>query len=48
MEWPPEFILIRLRQARRLKLQLPELLVILRGLAQEYKSFLLGKRDEAR
>ena len=40
MEWPPEFILARLRQLARLKLQPRELLAALRELAQEYKSFL--------
>jgi hypothetical protein len=42
MEWPPEFILTRLRQLARVKLRPPELLAILRELAQEYKAFLSG------
>jgi hypothetical protein len=42
MEWPPEFILTRLRQLARLKLQPFELLAALRELAREYKGFLLG------
>jgi hypothetical protein len=42
MEWPPQFILIRLRQLARLKLQPRELLAILRELAREYKAFLAG------
>jgi hypothetical protein len=43
MEWPPEFILNRLRQLARIKLQRPELLALLRELAQDYKAFLSGK-----
>jgi len=42
MEWPPEFILTRLRQLRRVKLRPPELIAFLRELAQEYKAFLSG------
>jgi len=42
MEWPPEFILTRLRQLGRLKLQPRELLAALRELAGEYKAFLSG------
>ena len=42
MEWPPEFILTRLRQLARLKLQPRELLGALRDLAQQYKAFLSG------
>jgi hypothetical protein len=42
MEWPPEFILTRLRQLARLKLRRRELLAALRELAQEYKAFLSG------
>jgi hypothetical protein len=42
MEWPPEFILRRLQQLRRVKLRPPELLAFLRELAQEYKAFLSG------
>ena len=42
MEWPPEFILTRLRQMARLKLRPRELLAALRELAQEYKAFLSG------
>jgi hypothetical protein len=42
MEWPPEFILARLRQLARLKLQSRELLAGLPELAQEYKAFLSG------
>jgi hypothetical protein len=42
MEWPPQFILIRLRQLARLKLQPRELLATLRELAREYKAFLAG------
>jgi hypothetical protein len=38
MEWPPEFILTRLRQLARLKLQPPELLAVLRELALQYKA----------
>jgi hypothetical protein len=40
MEWPPEFILARLRQSARDKLQPSELLTILRELALQYKAFL--------
>jgi hypothetical protein len=40
--WPPQFILIRLRQLARLKLQPRELLATLRELAREYKAFLAG------
>jgi hypothetical protein len=40
MEWPPEFILARLRQLAHTKLQPSELLAVLRNLAQEYKAFL--------
>ena len=40
MEWPPEFILARLRQLARDKLQPSELLTILRELALQYKAFL--------
>ena len=42
MELPPEFILTRLRQLARLKLQPRELLAALRELAQEYKVLLSG------
>jgi hypothetical protein len=42
MEWPPEFILTRLRQLARLKLKPRELLACLRELVQEYKAFLSG------
>ena len=42
MEWPPEFILARLRQLGRLKLQPLELLATLRELAREYKALLSG------
>ena len=42
MEWPPEFILARLRQLARLKLQPPELLAVLRELALQYKAYLSG------
>jgi hypothetical protein len=42
MKWPPELILVRLRQLRRLKLQRRELLAALRELAREYKAFLSG------
>jgi hypothetical protein len=42
MELPPEFILTRLRQLPRLKLQPRELLAALRELAQAYKAFLSG------
>jgi hypothetical protein len=38
MEWPPEFILTRLRQLARVKPS--ELLAILRELALQYKAFL--------
>jgi hypothetical protein len=38
MEWPPEFILARLRQLARDKLQPSELLTILRELALQYKA----------
>jgi hypothetical protein len=40
MESQPEFILTRLRQLARLKLQPRELLGALRDLAQQYKAFL--------
>jgi hypothetical protein len=40
MEWPPEFILTRLRPLARLKLQPREVLAALRELAEEYKAFL--------
>ncbi len=43
MEWPPEFILTRLRQLARLKLQSRELLAALRELALQYKTFLSDK-----
>jgi hypothetical protein len=49
MEWPPEFILARLRQLARDKLQPSELLTILRELAQQYKGFLANnawRRDD--
>ena len=49
MEWPPEFILTRLRQLTRVKLQPPELLAVLRELALQYKAFLSGnavRRDD--
>jgi hypothetical protein len=46
MEWPPEFILTRLRQLRNLRLQIPELLASLRELAQEYKAFSSGSAKE--
>ena len=50
MEWPPEFILARLRQsARDKKLQPSELLTILRELALQYKAFLANnawRRDD--
>ncbi len=49
MEWPPEFILTRLRQLARLKLQSRELLAALSELAQEYKSVLSAsvvRRDD--
>ena len=42
MERPPEFILARLRQLARVKLQPSELLAILRELALQYKAFLAG------
>jgi hypothetical protein len=42
MEWPPEFILTRLRQLARLKLQPRELLAALRELALQYKAYLSG------
>jgi len=40
MEWPPEFILARLRELARNKQQLSELLSTLRELALQYKAFL--------
>jgi hypothetical protein len=49
MEWPPEFILARLRQLARIKLQPTELLAILRELALQYKAFLADnawRRDD--
>ena len=49
MEWPPEFILARLRQLARDKLQPSELLTILRELALQYKAFLANnawRRDD--
>jgi hypothetical protein len=49
MEWPPEFILARLRQLARDKLLPSELLTILRELAQQYKAFLANnawRRDD--
>ena len=49
MEWPPEFILGRLRQLARDKLQPSELLTILRELALQYKAFLANnawRRDD--
>jgi hypothetical protein len=49
MEWPPEFILARLRQLARVKLQPTELLAILRELALQYKAFLADnawRRDD--
>jgi hypothetical protein len=42
MEWPPEFILTRLRRLAHLKLQPRELLAALRELALQYKAFLSG------
>jgi hypothetical protein len=48
MEWPPEFILARLRQLARDKLQPSELLTILRELALQYKAFLAKQRMETR
>ena len=45
MEWPPEFILARLRQLARAS----ELLAILRELALQYKAFLADnawRRDD--
>jgi hypothetical protein len=49
MEWPLEFILARLRQLARVKLQPSELLAILRELALQYKAFLVDnawRRDD--
>jgi hypothetical protein len=40
MEWPPEFILARLRHLAGVKLQPSELLAILRELALQHKAFL--------
>jgi hypothetical protein len=44
MEWPPEFILTRLRRLAQTKPQPSELLAVLRSLAQEYKALLSSNK----